>query len=97
VFSIISWTGVPVVCPLEHTRQDSHLVRLTPLRGVFVLSGFAHVQPLLDHSLVNRHTRRAAIHCSTQCRPMAFTPCGHAEKDDQKLFMLICSAPLRLV
>ncbi len=66
--------------PLKHTRKDAHLISLTPLRGVFVLAGFALVQPMLNHRRIDGHTGRAPIDSRTQGRPMAFAPSGHTEK-----------------
>jgi hypothetical protein len=57
-----------------------HLIGFAPLRGEFVLAGFAFVQPLLQISRANRHTWGAAIDSRTQGWPVAFAPCCDAEK-----------------
>ena len=63
----------------EYARQDLYRVRLAPLGGILVLTRFALVQPVLNHVLIDRNTRRAAIDGRTQRGPVALTPGGDAE------------------
>ena len=57
-----------------------HLVSLAPLGGVFVLTGLAFVEPLLDRGLVDGHARRTAVHDAAERTPVAFAE----RRDDEQ-------------
>ena len=71
--------------PLEHAGEDTHLVRLLPLRGELRLTGTALVEPGLQIRLGERNPRRAAIDDAANGRPVAFAPGGDAEQMPERI------------
>ena len=66
--------------PFEHAREDLDLVGLLALRGVFVLTGFALIQPSLNHGLVNRNAGGATIDGRAKRGAVTFAPGGDPEQ-----------------
>ena len=64
---------------LECAGQNLNRVGLAALRRVFILAGFALVEPCLDHRRFQRDARRAAIDGGTKRRPVTFAPGRDAE------------------
>ena len=65
---------------LEHPRQDLHLVRLAPLRGMPRLSWLAAIQVVLQIGRREFQARRAAVDNAAERRPMALAKGGDGEQ-----------------
>ena len=65
---------------VEHAGEDTHLVGLLALGGVFRLARFAFVEKSLDLGFGDGDAGRAAIDHAADRRPVAFAPGGDAEQ-----------------
>ena len=66
--------------PFKHAGKDTNRILFAALGRVFVLSGFARIQPGLNITLGQGDAGRAAVDGCADRWPVAFTPCGNAEQ-----------------
>ena len=66
--------------PFKYPREDSHLIRLPPLRGIARLPRTATIQVALQVRFAKLEPRRTAIHHRAKRRPVALAKGGDAER-----------------